>query len=195
MVLIRSTLLAANHANLTGNYSVLRDLGTPNFQETNSAARLAEIFQKLRSMKIDLGPIAVLDAKLVRQPSIDANGRLRLTGYFPSRPERVNFDLSLEMIEGRWRLHGIALNTTPSEQPVATTGATGQPPPAATPKLKQQSPAITSSGGTAASVPAPRKTTSTPKKPSPIASDAAAPDPQAKVKPKTGENFNPLSPF
>jgi hypothetical protein len=54
MILIRSTLLAVNQANLTGNYSVLRDLGTPDFQQTNSAARLSEIFRDLRTRNIDI---------------------------------------------------------------------------------------------------------------------------------------------
>ncbi len=133
MILIRSTLLAANHANATGNYTVLRDLGTPDFQQTNNAARLAEIFRDLRISNIDLGPIAVLDAKLVRQPSVDASGRLRLSGYFPSRPEQVNFDLAFVMMGGRWRIHGMALNTTRNETPNVASGATAQPasPPAA----------------------------------------------------------------
>jgi hypothetical protein len=43
IILIRSTLLALDHANKTGNYTVLRDLGSPGFQ-TNTDARLAEIF-------------------------------------------------------------------------------------------------------------------------------------------------------
>ena len=129
MILIRSTLLAANQANLTGNYSVLRDLGTPDFQQTNSAARLAEIFRDLRSKNIDIGPIAVLDAKLVRQPSIDASGRLRLSGYFPSQPEQVNFDLAFMMMGGRWRLFGIALNTTRNETTGVATEEPAQPAP------------------------------------------------------------------
>lgn len=148
LILIRSTLLAANQANLTGNYSVLRDLGTPDFQQTNSAARLAEIFRDLRSRNIDIDPIAVLDAKLVQQPSIDPNGRLRLSGYFPSRPEQVNFDLAFQMMGGRWRLYGIALNTTRNEQPVAATGAKGQPQPpapAGKPKSKEAPAAASSS--------------------------------------------------
>src|SRR5262245_57709962 len=58
MILIRSTLLAVNQANLTGNYSVLRDLGTLDFQQTNNVAGLAEIFRDLRIRKIDMGPIA-----------------------------------------------------------------------------------------------------------------------------------------
>ena len=47
-MLIRTTLIALNQANQTGNYSVLRDLGTPQFQSLNSDARLAEIFAALR---------------------------------------------------------------------------------------------------------------------------------------------------
>ncbi len=127
MMLIRSTLLAVNQANMTGNYTVLRELGTPGFQYTNSAANLADVFRDLRKGKTDISPIAVLKVKAVRKPGFDANGRLRLTGYFPSRPERVNFDLAFERIGGQWRLHGIALNTTPNETPVAATEATAQP--------------------------------------------------------------------
>jgi len=115
VILIRSTLLAVNHANLTGNYTVLRELGTPGFQQSNNPVRLADVFRGLRERNLDIGPIAVLDAKLRRQPSLDANGQLRLIGFFPSRPEQVNFDLVFYKRNGRWLLDGIALNTTPSQ--------------------------------------------------------------------------------
>jgi len=132
VILIRSTLLAVNHANLTGNYSVLRDLGTPGFQQSNTAATLAEIFKDLRDRNLDLGPIALIDAKLRKEPSVDAKGRLRLTGFFPSRPEQVNFDLNFYYRNGRWRLDGIALNTTPSQgaatEPNAPTASNGNAP-------------------------------------------------------------------
>jgi hypothetical protein len=111
VILIRSTLLAVNHANLTGNYTVLRELGTPGFHQSNTAARLGDIFRGLRERNIDIGPIAVLGAKLRQQPSLDANGQLRLTGFFPSRPEQLNFDLAFYNRNGRWLLDGIALNT------------------------------------------------------------------------------------
>src|SRR3954468_15777593 len=54
LILIRSTLLALDHANRTGNYTVLRDLGAPGFQAGNTAARLSEIFASLRSQNLDL---------------------------------------------------------------------------------------------------------------------------------------------
>jgi hypothetical protein len=112
LILIRTTLLAVNQANLTGNYSVLRDLGTPGFQQSNNPSRLADVFKVLRDRNIDLGPIAILDAKLSQQPSINANGQLRLTGFFPSQPEQVNYDLAFYKRNGRWLLDGIALNTS-----------------------------------------------------------------------------------
>lgn len=37
LILIRSTLLALDHANKTGNYTVLRDLGAPGFQQYGGA--------------------------------------------------------------------------------------------------------------------------------------------------------------
>jgi hypothetical protein len=38
LYLIRSTLLTLNDANRSGNYTVLRDLATPDFQARNTAA-------------------------------------------------------------------------------------------------------------------------------------------------------------
>jgi len=39
LILIRSTLLALDQANKTGNYTVLRDIGAPGFQATRRASR------------------------------------------------------------------------------------------------------------------------------------------------------------
>jgi hypothetical protein len=52
--LVWSSLAALDHANQTGNYSVLRDLGAPSFQVNNSAATLAGIFERIRTAQIDL---------------------------------------------------------------------------------------------------------------------------------------------
>ena len=54
LTLVRSTILALHHANITGNYTVLRDLGAPGFQSANTAARLAEVFADLRGRNFDL---------------------------------------------------------------------------------------------------------------------------------------------
>lgn len=103
LALIRSTILALNHANQTGNYTVLRDLAAPDFREANDAARLAAIFQVLREQNVDLTPLLNIPPQLSANPTIDAQGLLRLVGDFPTTPLKVNFELLFQAVQGRWR--------------------------------------------------------------------------------------------
>jgi len=129
MILIRSTLLALDQANKTGNYTVLRDLGAPAFQ-SNTDARLAEIFAAQRRDKLDLSGVAVLDPQLSLLPEIEPNGVMRLAGFFPSVPTQVNFELAFAPVEGQWRLFGVSVGVgSASPAPPAA-----PPPAAATPK-------------------------------------------------------------
>jgi hypothetical protein len=72
LMLIRSALLALDQANKTGNYTVLRDLGSPGFR-ANSAAQPADIFAQQRRDNIDLSGVAVLEPQLTELPQIEAN--------------------------------------------------------------------------------------------------------------------------
>ena len=120
LYLIRSTLLALEGANRTGNYSVLRESATTEFQRRNSAADLGMIFADLRRRGIDLTPAAVAMPNL-KTPSVpDAQGRLRLSGDVVAIPNPVVFDLVFIAVDGHWRLDGIAINA--AAQPVAQRG-------------------------------------------------------------------------
>ncbi len=112
MLMIRNAVIALNQANITGNYSVLREMGTANFQMTNSPARLAEVFATLRSRKIDLSPVMVFNPKMTGAPALDGQV-LRLTGYFPTSPEQVQFDLAYQHAGDQWLLAGIAISVAP----------------------------------------------------------------------------------
>jgi hypothetical protein len=109
LILIRETLLALDQANKTGNYTVLRDLGSPEFQG-NTAARLAEIFVQQRKDNIDLSGVAVIDPQLTLLPQIEANGMMHMTGFFPSVPTQVNFELMFTPVGGRWKLFGLSVS-------------------------------------------------------------------------------------
>jgi hypothetical protein len=109
LILIRETLLALDQANKTGNYTVLRDLGAPDFQ-ANTAARLAEIFAQQRRDNVDLSGVAVIDPQLTLLPQIEANGMMRMAGFFPSVPTQVNFELAYAPVGGRWRLFGLSVS-------------------------------------------------------------------------------------
>ena len=121
LILLRSTLIALDQANKTGNYTVLRDLGAPPFQ-ANSAARLGEIFAGLRHDGLDLSGVAVLDPQLTLLPEIDAEGMMRMKGFFPSAPAQINFDLVYAPVNGQWRLFAITvgLGQTAPAAPAAT---------------------------------------------------------------------------
>ena len=138
LMLVRSTLLALDHANKTGNYTVLRDLGAPGFQ-SNTAARLAEIFASQRRDNVDLSGVAVIDPQLSLLPQIEANGMMRMAGFFPSVPTQVNFDLMFAPVNGQWRLFGVSVNLgssapvapAPAPDPAAKNAASKSAPPPA----------------------------------------------------------------
>jgi hypothetical protein len=109
LILVRETLIALDQANKTGNYTVLRDLGSPDFQ-ANSAARLAEIFAQHRKDNIDLSGVAVIDPQLTLLPQIEANGLMHMAGFFPSVPTQVNFEMAYAPVGGRWRLFALSVS-------------------------------------------------------------------------------------
>src|SRR6266496_1426126 len=131
LILIRTALIALDQGNKTGNYTVLRDLGAPGFQ-TNTAARLAEIFAAQRRDNIDLSGVTVLDPQLTILPQIESNGMLRMAGFFPSVPAQVNFELIFAPVSGQWRLFGISVNIGQSApaapNPAAPAAEVKQPP-------------------------------------------------------------------
>jgi hypothetical protein len=139
LILIRSTLLALDQANKTGNYTVLRDLGAPGFQ-ANTAARLAEIFASQRKDNLDLSGVAVLEPQLSLLPQIES-GMLHMAGFFPSVPTQIRFEVLYAPVQGQWKLFGLSVSlgssapTAPSEapaqsaeQPKGPTGIRGSAP-------------------------------------------------------------------
>lgn len=134
LILIRETMLALDQANKTGNYTVLRDLGSSAFQQ-NNAARLGEIFASERRDNLDLSGVAVLEPQLSLLPQIEPNGLLHMTGFFPSAPEQINFDVAYAPVNGQWRLFGISVGLAHS----GPAAPTAPPPAAAAPAPKPKS--------------------------------------------------------
>lgn len=145
LILVRSVILALDQANKTGNYTVLRDLGAPGFQQANTAARLGEIFVKQRTDKLDLSGVAAIDPQLSLLPQIEANGLMRMAGFFPSVPAQVNFELIFAPVEGQWRLFGLAVNLGQAAPvapppPASAESAPAKQPPPPPPAAKKHAP-------------------------------------------------------
>jgi hypothetical protein len=125
LILLKSTLVALDQANKTGNYSVLRGLAAPGFAAANNPARLAEVFANLRRDKVDLAGLLVLEPQLTVMPEITQNGMMHFAGFFPSAPQQLNFEILYAPVDGQWRLFGISANlassapTAPSAPPAA----------------------------------------------------------------------------
>jgi hypothetical protein len=129
LVLIRTTLVALNQAVYTGNFTVLRDLGSPAFQAANSPAQLGVIFASLRNRNIDLSPVVAVTPEVSEPPQITQDQMLRLVGYFPTKPLQVQFQLLFQPVNGQWRLFGMAVDAVAA--PVAAAAAPPEPSPAA----------------------------------------------------------------
>jgi len=107
-----SAMAAVDHANRTGNYSVLRDLGSPAFQANNNAANLAAIFAGLRGQDVDLSATLLATPAWDIAPTMIQPRMLRMRGRFALRPAGIAFDL-LFTWDSAWRIEGIAVQALP----------------------------------------------------------------------------------
>jgi hypothetical protein len=112
IMLAKNALTAVNHGNITGNFTVLRDLGSESFRTKNSAASLSTTFEILRNQKIDLSPILMLEPQFTAPPAINQAGYLELVGFFPTRPLQVNFVLSFQRTQAGWVIDTVGVGTT-----------------------------------------------------------------------------------
>ena len=122
VMLIRNTLIAVNHGNLTGNYTVLRDLASERFRQRHNASDLAATFGNLKQQKLDLSPILVIEPQLTQQPGEVSPGRLQLVGVIPTRPQEVQFGLLFQRVEGGWMIDEIELRVAPAATPTQNSG-------------------------------------------------------------------------
>ncbi|WP_344707477.1 hypothetical protein [Sphingomonas swuensis] len=104
--LVWSTLIAIDQANRTGNYSVLRALGSESFQRTNSEVQLAATFRNLRANQVDLSNTLIISPIYEGAPTV-TGGVLRAKGVYPLRPVAIGFDLLFEQNNGGWKVLGL----------------------------------------------------------------------------------------
>ncbi|MEM6856635.1 MAG: hypothetical protein AAF559_02100 [Pseudomonadota bacterium] len=105
--MIWSTVAAVDHANRSGNYSVLRDISAQNFQINYNPARLTEIFAGLRNSNIDLSTALLVPPTYYEAPQMLNENLFRVKGLFQLRPVSIQFDMAFQWEQGRWKLAGI----------------------------------------------------------------------------------------
>ena len=117
--LVWSMMAMVDHANRSGNYSVLRDTSASGFQIQNDPARLAEIFAPIRAMRVDLSNALIVGPVYTGGPALLQADVFRVQGYFPLRPTPIFFDFYFQWEQGRWKLYGISVQPGSITRPVA----------------------------------------------------------------------------
>ncbi len=102
-------MAAVDHANRSGNYSVLRDISSQGFQINNTAAQLAQVFAGLRGARVDLSSTLLVPPAYTYAPQMMSEDVFRVQGLFQLRPISIGFELYFQWEQGQWKLHGIDL--------------------------------------------------------------------------------------
>lgn len=125
--LVWSTMAMVDHANRSGNYSVLRDTSASGFQIQNDPARLGEIFAPIRALRVDLSNALIVAPTYTAGPVLLQPDVFRVQGLFALRPTPIFFDFYFQWEQGRWKLYGISVQpgsitppAPPQPQPTAT---------------------------------------------------------------------------
>ncbi len=108
-----TTMIALDNANRTGDYSILRALGSPDFQAKNSVGSLYDTFRGFRETRTDLGRAVLVEPTYYLPRTIDSEGLLRLRGGFETRPMAIRFDLIFEQVDGGWRILALSVIEEP----------------------------------------------------------------------------------
>jgi hypothetical protein len=110
IALIHSTLMTLDDANATGNYSVLRARGAPDFQSRFSIEVLGDLFKVLREKKVDLSVTALLEPVIEDAVFAKAQNIVQFYGIVPTSPAQLRFGFSYQIVDGQWKLYGLNLD-------------------------------------------------------------------------------------
>ncbi len=102
-VLIKSTLLTFNDANVTGNYTVLHAKLSKPFRDAFPAERLKEVFKVFHEKRIDFDLIVAKPPVASKPAAVNDNGVLMLHGHFETTPNRVYYELDYILSDGEWK--------------------------------------------------------------------------------------------
>ena len=102
-ILIKTSLLTFNDANLTGNYAVLHAKLAKPFRDKFSPDNLKKAFKAFAEKQIDFGAIVLKPPVATAESKIDSRGALVLRGQFETTPSRLIYELDFVPSEGEWK--------------------------------------------------------------------------------------------
>ena len=106
-VLIRTTLMTFNDANMTSNYSVLHAKASKEVQAQLSIEKLFETFKPFRTNQLFFEDIIYEDYDSYEDAKMDDEGVLVLAGVFKTDSIRVKYRLRFVKNDAAWKWLGI----------------------------------------------------------------------------------------
>ncbi len=106
-VLIRTTLMTFNDANMTGNYAVLLAKSSRQFQTQITAEKLASAFEPFRANELFFESAVDAHRDSSEKPVIDQEGTLVLSGMIRTDDMQVKYRLRFVQNGKLWKLLGI----------------------------------------------------------------------------------------
>ena len=106
-ILIRTTLMTFNDANMTGNYSVLHAKASKEVQAQLSIEKLFETFKPFRTNQLFFEDIIYEDYDSYEDAKLDDEGALVLAGVFKTDSIRVKYRLRFVKNDAAWKWLGI----------------------------------------------------------------------------------------
>ena len=106
-VLIRTTLMTFNDANMTGNYAVLLAKSSRQFQTQITTEKLASAFEPFRANELFFESAVDAHRASSEKPVIDQEGALVLSGMIKTDDMQVKYKLRFVQNGKAWKLLGI----------------------------------------------------------------------------------------
>jgi hypothetical protein len=106
-VLVRTTLMTFNDANMTGNYAVLLAKASRQFQSQITADKLATAFAPFRTNELFFESAVSAHCDPSGKPTIDSVGALVLAGVLKTEEMQVKYRLRFVQNGKEWKLLGI----------------------------------------------------------------------------------------
>ena len=113
-LLVKTTLLTFNDANLSGNYSVFMAKASKEFQSQFTAEKMAAAFESFSKGKLDMSDVVTADYDSYEKARIDGTA-LVLVGVFKTDNLEVKYNLRYLQNDGEWKVSSINVDATRSK--------------------------------------------------------------------------------
>jgi hypothetical protein len=111
-IMIRSTLMTFNDANMTNNYAVLYAKASKQFQAQITQEKMQSAFEAFRKNELFFEDVVTADYDSYEKATIDGEGALVLAGVFKTDDMQVKYRIRYVQNNKVWKLLGINVDAT-----------------------------------------------------------------------------------